>query len=132
MSRYISKYTDPNRPLSAPQKIVELICEKLAQKNGQQLTFRFWENKEWKKFFIYQIIIANRLLKKYPPQVIIKTLRNPKLKKLYSLGAKFLIPFLEEELKLFNRQVYNEETEIQELNIQSRNTFQIYNLPKDL
>ena len=62
--------------ISASQYIAEILCEKLAIKQSKRLFFKFWNDKEWKKFFLYQITLANRLLKKFSASDIIKAIKS--------------------------------------------------------
>ena len=96
---FISKYSN-NKEVSAAQFITELICENKAKVDKKDLHFRFWNNKEWAKFYRDQIASANKLLKQYYPLDIIKALKTPKGQKIYSLRAKHFIPMiLEQQVK---------------------------------
>lgn len=101
--KYPSKYSN-GKQVSAAQYITEMICEKKAKLNKQDLHFRFWVNKEWSRFYRDQISSANKLLKKYSDTAVVKALNNPKAQKIYSLRAPFLIPIIEEEQKAFQAQ----------------------------
>ena len=46
----------------------------------------FWNDDEWSKKFQYQIVLVNRLLKKYSPHAILKTLRDKRCWSVYSFG----------------------------------------------
>lgn len=91
---YPSKYSN-NKTVSAAQYITEIICEHRAVKEKKDLHFRFWLNKEWAKFFRDQIATANKLIKKYSAQSIIKALNSDKGLKIYSLRAPHLIGMIE-------------------------------------
>lgn len=95
-NKYPSKYSN-GKNVAAAQYITELICEKKAQLNKQDLHYRFWTNKEWEKFYRDQIATANKLLKKYSDIAVIRALNNSKAQKIYSLRAPFLIPIIEQE-----------------------------------
>jgi hypothetical protein len=94
--KYPSKYSN-GKLVSAAQYITEVICEKRAKMNKQDLHYRFWVNKEWSKFYRDQIASANKLLTKYSDTAILRGLNNPKAAKIYSLRAPFLIPIIEDE-----------------------------------
>ena len=47
--KYISKYSN-DKLISAAQYITEIICERKAVKDKQDLHYRFWISKEWSKF----------------------------------------------------------------------------------
>jgi hypothetical protein len=91
---YISKYSN-GKTVSAAQYITEIICEHKAVLEKRDLHFRFWLNKEWEKFFRDQIATANKLLKQYSPNAIIKALNSPKAAKIYSLRAPHLIAIID-------------------------------------
>ena len=74
---YESKYTD--QLVSAPQIIAEKICEKRANKEKKVLVDKFWNTDKWKKIFIREVMLANRLLKIYSPNVILKALNSKEL-----------------------------------------------------
>lgn len=105
--KYPSKYSN-GKQVSAAQYITEIICERMAQKNKQDLHYRFWLNKEWQKFYKNQIASANALLKKYPDTAIIRALNNAKASKIYSLRAPHLPAIIEQEndkLKTENKDI---------------------------
>jgi hypothetical protein len=85
--------------VSSYQYITELICEKKAQVEGKELPIKFWEIKEWKNFYRYQITIATSLVKKYGEEAVIEALRDKRCYKTYSLRAPFLKPIIEEHHK---------------------------------
>lgn len=101
--RYPSKYSN-GKAVSAAQYITEIICEKKAQLNKQDLHYRFWTNKEWEKFYRDQIATANKLLKKYSDTAVVRALNSSKAQKIYSLRAPFLIPIIESEEQIFKNQ----------------------------
>jgi hypothetical protein len=82
-----SKYGAGN--ITAPNYISEIMCERLALKDGiASLPHKFWSIPRWKKIYLQQILAANSLLKIYSPTAIINTLKkNPRC---YSLRAKWL------------------------------------------
>ena len=63
-SKYPSRYS-PQGWVSAAQYITEVICEKKAQKDKKDLPIKFWEIKEWKSYYRYQITLANKLVKEF-------------------------------------------------------------------
>jgi len=94
--KYPSKYSN-GKNVSAAQYITEIICEKKAKLNKQDLHYRFWVNKQWEKFYKDQIASANKLLKKYSDTAIVRALNSLKAQKIYSLRAPFLVPIIEAE-----------------------------------
>lgn len=85
-NKYPSRYS-PNGWVHAAQYITELICEKKAQIEKKDLPIKFWELKEWLKFYRYQITIANSLIKEYGENVIISAIKDPRSFKTYSLRS---------------------------------------------
>lgn len=101
--QYPSKYSN-GKLVSAAQYITEIICEKRAKLNKQDLHYRFWVTKIWASYYRNQIASAHKLLKKYPAIAIVKALNEKRAEKIYSLRAPHLIPLIEEqEVKLNNR-----------------------------
>ena len=94
-SKYPSRYS-PNGWVHAAQYITELICEKKAQIDKKELPLKFWELKEWLKFYRYQITLANKLMKEYGEHVIISALKDRRMWKTYSLRSPFLKNVIEE------------------------------------
>jgi hypothetical protein len=97
-SNYPSRYS-PNGWVSSYQYITELICEKKAQQDGKELPIKFWEIKEWRSFYRYQITLATSLVKEYGEEAVIAALRDRRCYKTYSLRAPFLKPIIEEHKK---------------------------------
>jgi hypothetical protein len=93
---YISKYSN-GKEVSAAQYITELICENKAKQEKKDLHFKFWTNKEWARFYRDQIATANKLVKKYNEQAIVKALKSKKAEKIYSLRAPHLPAIIEYE-----------------------------------
>jgi hypothetical protein len=79
---------------------MEIFCEILAKKEGRVLPDKFWTVEPWKKLFRSQIPAAVSLLKKYPLEVVVNTLRDYRISsKINSLRAQWLLkPVLEEKL----------------------------------
>jgi len=97
-ARYPSKYS-PGQFISAAQYICETICEHKARIDGKSLPVKFWEDKEWAKFYKDQISAANKLLKVYSCAAIIEGLNHWKGKKIYSLRAPWLKEIIDEVYK---------------------------------
>ena len=101
--KFISKYSN-NKEVTPAQFITEMICEKRAQYNKEDLHFRFWTTKKWSTFFRNQIATANKLVQEYDPIAIVKALKNPKTKFLYSLRAPSLKAIIQQEQDILNSQ----------------------------
>jgi len=95
-SRYQSRYS-PQGYVHAAQYIAELICEKkaVADKTGE-LPLKFWELPDWKKFYQYQVVLANRLMKAHGEHAIISALRDNRTWKTWSLRSPWLVKVIEE------------------------------------
>jgi hypothetical protein len=85
-SSYPSRYS-PKGWVTAAQYICELVCEVKARKDKTTLPVKFWDLKEWNKFYRWQIKVANQLLEKFPAEAIIKALKDKKCFYVYSLNA---------------------------------------------
>lgn len=73
------------------------MVSRIARKDNTELPQKFWEKDKWKRLFLLQIRHANSLLKLYSYEAIVKALRTPQGKKLYSLGAQWLDPLIKSE-----------------------------------
>lgn len=89
--------------LSAGQYLAENMCDRMARKSGETLSYRFWDLPGWKRVFLNQLRLANSLLKTYSATAIIRSLRTPRGKTVYSFGAKFLAGLVEAEQRKFER-----------------------------
>lgn len=101
--KFISKYSN-NKEVSAAQFVTELICERKAAKDKEDLHYRFWTSKKWARFFRDQIATANKLVKEHDPIAIIKALNNAKGKTIYSLRAPFLKGLIIEQENILQSQ----------------------------
>lgn len=110
-TKFKSAYTFEDKGLTAHQRLAEIMVERLAASEQQTLPPRFWQNKDgrWAKEWKKQAIIAARLLKKFDAEAILKALRTQKGQKVWSLGAKWLLPLIETEQKKI--QAYKERIE---------------------
>jgi hypothetical protein len=77
-SRYPSRYS-PGQYVTSAQYIIELVCEQYARKQGKELPIHFWRLAEWKTYWGGQCRTVNQLVKKYPPQILIKIIKEKKL-----------------------------------------------------
>jgi hypothetical protein len=93
-SRYPSIYAKGSY-VTAAQFLGEMTCKRAAYKENKELPQKFWDLPKWRKFLVWQIALANKLLKKYDDKVIFKALRDPKGRNIYSLGAPHLKEILD-------------------------------------
>lgn len=76
-TKYQSEF-GATRPITAAAKMVEIVCKRLAHKNGEHLPMLFWSKDaplEWQKEFKLQLREANILLKLYDEMAIFAALR---------------------------------------------------------
>ena len=97
-SRYPSRYS-PEGWVSASQYITELICEKKARVDKKELPIKFWEIKDWCKYYKYQITLANKLIKSHGEDVVIAALKDNRCWSTYSLRAPRLKEVIGEKEK---------------------------------
>ena len=95
-SKYPSRYS-PDGWVSAPQYITEFVCEKKARTEQKELPVKFWEIKEWRNYFRYQITLANKLLKDFSEEAVIAALKDSRCWKTYSLRSPFLHSIIKEK-----------------------------------
>lgn len=79
--------------ISASQWLAEFMCHRKALKEKKDLPYKFWNTEEWKKFFMFQVTVSARLLKKYHPLAIAEAARLSK--SCYSINAPFLLKSIE-------------------------------------
>lgn len=95
-SRYPSRYA-PGKFITEAQYITEYVCENNAAMTERELPNNFWELHDWKTYFAFQAVIANRLLKEYSGVAIIAALKSWQGKRIYSLQAPQLIRLIQQE-----------------------------------
>lgn len=89
-----SRYS-PDKNVTHAQYITEIVCENKAFSQQKELPMQFWKFKEWEKYFKRQIMWANKLLKQYSAEEIIRVLRHNK--QIYSLGNKIIHVLIKKE-----------------------------------
>lgn len=113
---YQSKYTDK---LVAPAQIlVDKLMEKIAKKDKEVLPIRYWELEKYKKTFIRHIVGANKLLKKYPVDVVLKAIQDPAANWIFYFESPKLLPLCKKYDKL--GQVEIKEEKIEKVDITQR------------
>jgi len=91
--------------ISSSQYLAENMCDRQARKKKTTLPFKFWDKEispTWHREFLMQLRHANSLLKLYSVEAIVAALRSPKGKNVFSLGAKWLDPIIQEEQRRFD------------------------------
>jgi hypothetical protein len=83
--------------ITASQYLAENMCSRKSRSDeGKDLPQKFWTDKYWEKQLLLQIRHANELLKQYSVSSILKALKHPDCKRVYSLGLKsVLVPLIE-------------------------------------
>jgi hypothetical protein len=99
--------------ITAGQRLAELACERKAESQDETLIPLFWQQGVWNTLFRQQINHANKLLKEYDIAAIMAALRRPDAKRVYSLGAPFFKPMVQQEqqkLELQRKRIENAPT----------------------
>ena len=117
-SKYHSRYAESY--VSAAQYITEIICERKSAMSKQDLPVRFWQLKEWQKYFRFQIKTANALLKKYHEKAVVKALLDPRGERIGSLNNPNLIPLIEEFQKQVEIEMAAVPAELPKININEK------------
>lgn len=104
MKKYQSKYS-PGKEVTELQYIIEIVCERNAAQTGRTLPLYFWRVSPWDVFYKSQLRKCNSLLKKYSSAAILKSLRDPRAKKVYSLFAPWLEKIIAEYHKKLSVEV---------------------------
>jgi hypothetical protein len=86
-NKYVSRY-GATRKIGAPQFLAEFIMERQAKREKTVLPVKFWDNPNWSKQFLAQVVHANKLLKEYTCLEIITALKTKRGETIYSLGNK--------------------------------------------
>lgn len=89
--------------ITPAQFLAEVMCERTAKQNNEELASKFWNKPRWKKEFFKQLNLANNLLKQYDSAIVSKALRSKEGKKIFSLGAPWLKKLIEVEQKNFKQ-----------------------------
>ena len=83
-----SKYQSPSTGeyCTCAQYVAEIMCTRMAQKENEGTqAYKFWNTEKWKKTYQHQVILANRLIKKYSTRAIARAINSRELKSMYSL-----------------------------------------------
>jgi len=92
MSKEITKkYKSPSTGdfCTSAQYVAEIICQRCAtHEKAGTLPYKFWNLPKWKKIYIRQVSLANKLIKEYGEEPVIKFVKSSTGKKTISLGAR--------------------------------------------
>ena len=110
--KYPSRYSEQR--ITAAQYLAELMCERQARKNSEELTKQFWNLPHWKKPFKSQLFAANGLLKLYPEVVLVRAICSKQAENIYSLRS----PILNDIIKRFHHKFKLEQKNVSESDIE--------------
>jgi hypothetical protein len=83
-----SKYQSPSTGdfCTCAQYVAEIMCTRMAQKDNQGTqAYKFWNTDKWQKVYQHQVILANRLIKKYSEESVSRAINSNALRRAYSL-----------------------------------------------
>ncbi len=93
--RWFSKYAQAW--ISDSQKLAEFICERMAAGKKLSLPQKFWFDPSWGKIHKTQLVLASKLLKKFPCELILEVLGSAS-GNTWSLAAPWLSQLLEQKV----------------------------------
>lgn len=118
-----SNYKSPSTGeyCTAAQYIAEIVCQRQAEKdNVGTPAYKFWNTEKWKKSYTHQIILANRLVKKYDERAIVKALKSARGKSIYSLRFPGLEDLIKKEQETLKRSDDTESIDIKDIDTNSK------------
>ena len=118
-----SKYKSPSSGdyITCAQYVAEVMCTRMAEKeNVGSQAHKFWNLPKWKKHYQYQVVLANRLVKKNTEAAIVKAINSPECKRMYSLRFPPLESIIQKYQKIIEQQEENSTTIKVEENVMSR------------
>lgn len=86
----LKKYRSPSTGdfCTAAQYIAEIICQRIADKDKLgALAYKFWNQDKWKKTYIRQVSLANKLVKEYGDDFV-RFIKSKSGKFVLSLGMR--------------------------------------------
>ena len=108
-----SRYKSPSTGeyCTCAQYIAEIVCSRVAEKeNVGSQAHKFWNTPKWRKMYQYQVVLANRLLKKYPDAAVVKAVHSPECRRMYSLRFPPLETIIQKYQKIIKQQDQNSAT----------------------
>ena len=87
----LSKYKSPSTGdfCTPAQYVAEIICQRQAKhEKAGILPYKFWNKGKWKNIYIRQIGLANKLIKEFGEDAMMKFLNSKEGFKTISLGAR--------------------------------------------
>jgi hypothetical protein len=71
---------------------------------------KFWNTPKWRKMYQYQVVLANRLIKKYPEAAVVKAVNSPECRRMYSLRFPPFESIVQKYQKIIEHQGQNSTT----------------------
>jgi len=108
-----SRYKSPSSGdyITCAQYVAEVMCARMAEKeNVGSQAHKFWNLPKWQKHYQHQVVLANRLVKKYPEAAIVKAINSPECRRMYSLRYPPLGSIIQKYQKIIERQGQNSTT----------------------
>ena len=87
----INKYKSPSTGdfCTTAQYVAEIICQRHAKhEKAGTLPYKFWNLPKWKKIYIRQVSLANKLIKEYGEDPVVKFIKSSAGSRTISLGAR--------------------------------------------
>lgn len=87
----LSKYKSPSTGdfCTPAQYTAEIICQRQAKhEKAGTLAYKFWNKGKWKNIYIRQVGLANKLIKEFGEDAMMKFLNSKEGVKTISLGAR--------------------------------------------
>ena len=108
-----SRYKSPSTGdyCTCAQYVAEIVCNRVAEKeNVGTQAHKFWNTPKWRKLYQYQVVLANRLIKKYPEAAVVKAVNSPECRRMYSLRFPPLESIVLKYQKIIEQQSQNSTT----------------------
>jgi hypothetical protein len=99
--------------------VAEIMCMRYAEfKNQGSLPFKFWNKKPWDWTFKKQLWAAQKLIKKFSEQAVVKAIHSDEFKGIFSLNN----PKVSFILKKYQIIVDQEQNKFQKLEVKENNS----------
>lgn len=106
--------------ITREQFLAENMVARAARAQKTELPNKFWNDPYWLKKYKLQIKHVSELLKDFTVAEIIKGLKHPDARQVYSFGLKsVLVPLIRREQKLHTLRVANQNQELEIKNLES-------------
>jgi hypothetical protein len=104
--RYLSRYGNSDTYVTAAQLAAEIMCERKAANRKEELPNKFWNHPAWKSDFVGEKVAADRLLRTFSEEVLIRTLRDKRVSRISTLTNKGTLPkVLKEVERLVDKEI---------------------------